>query len=1268
MPVSVWADVGGTFTDCIVRDSRERRETKVLSSGLIPVAIQSVIDDHTVRLKSIPCSEIEQFWRGASVSAIEGDGTARSLGTITSQIGDAITLTDSIRQTLSDHALTTLEINAGLEAPVLATRFLLGTHLDRPLPSTDVRMGTTRGTNALLTRQGATTALLITKGFADLLRIGEQDRPDLFALAITKLRPLTEQVIEVSERLDADGNVLEEIDLETLRGDLETLKESGIHSLAICFLHAHVNDIHELAAQRLAESTGFNNISISSDVAPLIKIVSRAETTTLDAYLNPILAGYVRKVWNQFGGEANCRFRLMTSGGNLVAPNTFRGRDSILSGPAGGVVALGHVARLAAAEQAIGLDMGGTSTDVSRFVGGVGRRYESRVAGVRVMTPMMDIETIAAGGGSICDISEDGRMTVGPESAGADPGPACYGRGGPLTVTDINLILGRISERRFPFALNVAAAKHAMSMVRRRLADSSPVSTDEELAEGFLNIAVTHMAEAVRKVSTSQGRDVRQMALVGFGGAAGQHVCRVAQTLQINRIIDHPDAGLMSALGMGLASIGRIVTQGVYQPLTEESAEMIARIADDLRSESKAMLDSEHEIGAALNFDFECDLRYQGTESPLSLPSEPVATLAQRFHQTHQQTFGYNQLDRPIELVTVRCEATVPSPTFAGSSEPLATKRADETTRIWHAGKWVEASYCERDSVSEGTKIAAPAMIVGRHGTLLIEPGWQAEAINNGIIEVKPVDVHSSPMMVTSGSDAADDPVILEVVARRLQGIADAMGEVLRRTAISVNIKERRDYSCAVFRRDGALVANAPHVPVHLGAMGHTVRHLIETFPNMTLGDCFLSNDPFTGGSHLPDLTVVTPVFCEHGSAPDFFVASRAHHAEIGGRTPGSMPADAVSLAEEGVLIRDFPLVRSGQTNIDQLRMLLSSGPYPSRAVSENLADVAAQQAAGAYGASAVRELAAVYSPELIESLMSRLLSVAADSMQRWINTQSDDPMRFRDCLDDGSEISVTIKRNGQRLKIDFESCDVHPHGFNATPAIVTSAVLYVLRTVSGSDLPLCDGVLRHVDLSIPQGMLNPPANPDPTKCAAVVAGNVETSQRIVDVLLGALGVAAASQGTMNNVLMGDETFGYYETIGGGSGATPDADGADAVHTHMTNTRITDPEVLESRLPVRLHRFTIRRGSGGVGAHRGGDGIIREFEFLKPLIVSLLTGRRTVAPYGAAGGNPGKCGRNTLIKNNETIELSSTATIKVRMGDRLIIETPGGGGWGKLAK
>ncbi|MDG2224548.1 MAG: hydantoinase B/oxoprolinase family protein [Rubripirellula sp.] len=1274
MSIEVWADVGGTFTDCLVHRDGQRRTLKLLSSGRVLGRCSGQPSQNQLQLDAVPGLSTPDFWVGASGWLVKTDGTRSSLGNVTAHKKSELRFSHPAELPAEQDGCV-VELDAGLESPVLATRVLLGVPLSQPLPALDVRLGTTRGTNALLTRQGAPTALLVTRGFGDVLHIGEQDRPELFSLAIEKSAPLTTQVIEVDERLDAEGEIVHSIEPNRLLEQLQQLKSRGIESIAICFLHAHVNDKHERIAQRLAEQCDFANVSRSSEVAPLIKLVSRAETTTLDAYLNPILAGYLARVWDQFGGESSCCFRLMTSSGNLVSPAAFRGRDSILSGPAGGVVGLGHVARLVEAEAAIGLDMGGTSTDVSRFEGKVGRRYESRVAGIRVMTPMMDIETVAAGGGSICSWTPEGRLAVGPDSAGADPGPACYGHGGPLTITDVNLILGRIPENRFPFPLRRDAAEHHLQSLLKQLPDSSHYLSTEDLAEGLLDIAVTHMAEAVRTVSTAQGSDVRTMALVGFGGAAGQHLCRVAQALGMTRIVDHPDASMLSAVGIGLADVGRVVTRGVYKILSRCGVRQVDEIADSLRREADMLLQSEPEATGRTVYHLQCDLRYQGTEASLSLAIEPFDSLVTRFHQTHEKTFGYTQTKREIELVAIRCEATLQSNRVSGASPAVADAAETEQVRLWHRGAWVLANRIDRCSIKPNDSIVGPAMIAGPNSTLVVEPGWHANVIAEQTIELTPVTESKHPIDAAqsqpSVAKASDDPVLMEVLARRWQGIADAMGEVLRRTSISVNVKERRDYSCAIFRGDGSLVANAPHVPVHLGAMGHTVRHLMQVFPEMSVGDCYLSNDPFSGGSHLPDVTAVSPVFCDTKERscgrPDFFVASRAHHAEIGGCTPGSMPPDAKSLAEEGIVIRAFPLVRAGETNLNKLRELLSSGPFPSRCVDENLADIKAQQAAGAHGSQALAELAQQYSMEVLDGLMSRLLEVAQLGIASWIKSLPEQPLQFQDQLDDGTSIAVSLQRTGQRLKIVFDTAGVHPHGFNATPAIVTAAVLYVLRTVSGSDLPLCDGVLRQVDLEIPTGLLDPPFHADPNQCAAVVAGNVETSQRIVDTLLGALGVAAASQGTMNNVLFGDESFGYYETIGGGSGATAGHNGADAVHTHMTNTRITDPEVLEWRLPIRLRQFAIRQASGGAGEHAGGNGIIREFELLKPLIVSLITSRRTCQPYGAAGGNPGESGINQWIKPDETITLPPTVTIQAHAGDRLLIATPGGGGWGTPA-
>ncbi|WP_253156234.1 hydantoinase B/oxoprolinase family protein [Stieleria tagensis] len=1199
-----------------------------------------------------------------------------------------------------------VEIDCHLEAPVLATHLLLGIPIDQPLPPLQVRLGTTRGTNALLTRSGAATAMIVTAGFADVLLIGQQDRPELFDLAFQKSPPLAEHVVEIQGRLDATGDELIGIDEPAISAALQSIYDAGIQTLAICLLHAHLNPAHEIAVQRLASEIGFREISRSSEVAPLVKLVPRAETTTLDAYLNPILSAYVRRVSQQFGGR-NCEMRLMTSGGNLVASDDFRGRDSVLSGPAGGVVALQHIASSHHCRYAIGLDMGGTSTDVSRYDGQVGRRYETRIADLRVMTPMMDIHTVAAGGGSICDYV-GGRLVVGPTSAGASPGPACYGRGGPLTVTDVNLLLGRLRVDRFPFPLLPAAAEERIKHVVSRMPPSpmSPSSSQiESLAEGFLDIAVTHMAEAVRAITTARGVDVRDHALVGFGGAAAQHICRIADVLGMKTIIDHPRASVLSAVGIGVALTGRIETLGVYKPLDEIDGHQFQRLAGQLCQETLQAIGISD--SAAGQTRLECDCRYAGTDSAISLDLQrPVAPeldrLSQRFHQEHQQRFGYRREDRSIEVVCLRCEATESATgqrpelfsqpirrATEGTGQSNATTRDSNKDRptadVYCQGRWQSFHLIDRDRLAAGDSIDSCSIIVSDQSTLIVEPNWAGRVSQDGSIVLEPsATVGSDSAQATDDRAQWNESVQLEIVARRMQSIADAMGEVLRRTAVSVNVKERLDFSCAVFRGDGTLIANAPHVPVHLGAMGHTVRHLAKQFPEMSPGDCYVSNDPYAGGSHLPDVTVVTPVFQPDSAdsadptvrQPTFFVASRAHHAEIGGATPGSMPPMATTLAEEGVLVRAFALVRDGVSYENELGELLSSGQFPSRNVAENLADLRAQIAAGREGADALQKMTSELTLPLVQQMMQRLLEVADQSVTRWIKTLPQGPMQFADCLDDGTKICVRLERDGDRLVVDFDgTSDVHPRGYNATPSIVTSAVLYVMRCFCDSNLPLCDGVMQSIDLRIPTGLLSPPFDPDPAKCAAVVAGNVETSQRLVDVLLGAIGSiqtdapvfrsVAASQGTMNNVLIGDESFGYYETIGGGAGATVFGPGADGVHTHMTNTRITDPEILESRLPIRLHEFSIRRGSGGGGKYRGGDGLVRVFEFLRPLTVSMITSRRTTAPYGASGGDPGKSGKNLLIRRDQSVtELPPATTIEVTAGDRLRIETPGGGGWG----
>ncbi|MGV3485836.1 MAG: hydantoinase B/oxoprolinase family protein [Planctomycetaceae bacterium] len=1275
-PVQLWADVGGTFTDCFAVVGAQRRSLKVLSNGVVRGRVLSV-DGSRINILLTHASPPGQFWNGARYRLFRGGVCVQSGEVIDQSARDTLVLDREVSGAAEDEWL--LELDPQCEAPVLAAHLLLGVPIRRPLPPIDVRLGTTRGTNALLTRSGARVGLVTTKGFGDCLEISEQNRPDLFAICIQKPPPLTSDVLEADERLTAAGEVLRPLDAESLVAPLADWLRSGVTSLAICLLHAHVNDIHEQMIAEVARRVGFKDISISSRVAPLIKLVSRAETTVLDAYLSPVLAGYIARLEQQFNrNPANSfksRLRLMTSGGNLVDAESFRGGDSILSGPAGGVVALAKIADAYAPHGAIGLDMGGTSTDVCRYAGKIPREYESRKAGIRILSPMMAIHTVAAGGGSICDVV-DGRMIVGPHSAGAFPGPACYGRGGPLTVTDLNVILGRLPPDRFPFPLDLEAARRCLREVNAKLGEAS-FANDEDAAEGFLTIAVTHMAEAVRTVSTAQGSDPRDLTLVGFGGAAGGHLCAVATALGMKRIIDHRDASLLSALGMGLADVGRIRTHGIYCRLDELDESRWSSICDSVTDEAMAALASEGGreglSRSAARCRIEADLRYQGTEAALIVDARPWDTLGQRFHDAHQAAFGYDQRDREIEVAAVRCEATIPATSALDPAQPPppATSAAPRLAHVYVDGQRRTIPLWFRNDVLAGDSLEGPAIVLDDNSTLVIDPDWKATKLPNGSFEMQRLAVASldAPDQVDANTV---DAITVEVVARRMQGIADAMGELLRRTAASVNIRQRLDFSCAIFTSRGELIANAPHVPVHLGAMGHTVRAISEAFPGMTQGDVYVSNHPYAGGSHLPDVTVVTPVFCSPKSntgsgAPDFFLASRAHHAEIGGKTPGSMPPDSTCLGEEGVVIEPFALRRGGIESVGELQRLLTSGAFPPRDAETNLPDIAAQRAAGVLGTQYLQPLVASLGLSRVNACVERLFDHADQLVGRWVQSLPREPLSFSDSLDDDTRIAVTLRHTRDRLLIDFSGTSpVHPGCFNATPAIVTAATIYVLRCIVGGTLPMNDGILRRVELHLPVGLLNPPVGQSSQQSPAVVAGNVETSMRIVDCLMGALGIAAASQGTMNNVLIGDHTFGYYETIGGGAGASPQGAGADGVHTHMTNTRITDPEVYEANYPVRLWRFELRRGSGGAGRFSGGAGLIREIEFLKPLSLSLITNRRGAhRPWGAAGGHDGSPGENILIQaDGESVALPAAITRAVQCGDRLIILTPGGGGWG----
>jgi 5-oxoprolinase (ATP-hydrolysing) len=1259
-----WIDVGGTFTDCLARAPDGRLLTrKVLSSGVTKGTLGSRSTVSTF-VDDARRSDPDGFWNGYQVRFADASGIELYEGDVAAFDcrSGTFTLADGLPESIG--AGTRYELASGEDAPLLAIRLVLGLKLTDPLPPLLVKLGTTRGTNALLTRTGARTAFITTRGFADVLKIANQDRPRLFDLEIKKPEPLFAAVAEIDERLDAFGRVLQSPHHEQVHETLARLRSDGIESLAICLMHAFANSAHEELVERVAREVGFVEISTSSKLAPLIKIVSRGDTTVVDAYLNPVLRAYVERLHRALGAG---RLKLMTSAGGLVDAGHFVGKDSILSGPAGGVIGFSRVAERAGFERSIGFDMGGTSTDVSRFAGEYEREFEVQKAGVRIVAPMLAVETVAAGGGSICEF--DGvKLVVGPASAGADPGPACYGRGGPLTVTDANLLLGKLPPERFPFPLDVAATQRRADDLCARIAaapDGRKLSRSE-LSQGFIDVANANMARAIHRISVAKGYDPTDYVLVAFGGAGGQHACAVARELGIRQILISPQAGVLSAYGIGLADVRRYGERSVleaYSPDTLAKLELVwQELAENARREVLADGVAAEHVGPPLR---SLDLRYRGVEATLHVPLPADGDFAARYEQLHEQLYGYRRPGREIEITAARVElvGALPAPEEAAAALVPRRPTAASTTEVIFAGHPQQAPVYLRENLRPGDEIDGPAIVCEPTSTVVVDPGFRVAILARG--ELLLTDAQR-PQASAISTDV--DPIQLEIFNNLFASIAEQMGTTLERTAISTNVKERRDFSCAIFSAAGHLVVNAPHIPVHLGAMGETVKHILSNVGDIAPGDVFVTNDPYRGGSHLPDVTVVTPVHDSHTGELLFATASRAHHAEIGGIVPGSMPPFSRTLGEEGVLISDFKLIDRGRSCEDELRQLLLAGPYPTRNVSDNLTDVAAQVAANAIGANQLRRLVDRYSLPVVTAYMEHIQQAAARKMRSALLRIPDGTYRYTDHLDDGTKICVAITKRGDRAAVDFTGTGpVLPSNLNANRAIVTAAVLYVFRCLINEDIPLNGGVLEPVEIVVPTCLLNPQPAADARQSPAMVGGNVETSQRVVDTLLGALGAAAASQGTMNNLTFGDATFGYYETICGGSGATANADGADAVHTHMTNTRLTDPEVIERRYPVRVREFCIRRGSGGSGRHRGGDGVVRRLEFLRPLTLSMLSERRgQFAPFGLEGGQAGAVGRNTLERagSDQADDLGGKFAIEVGPGDVLTIETPGGGGLG----
>lgn len=1212
------------------------------------------------------------------------------------------------------------------DAAIQGVRDLLSLNVDQPIPVNKiqgVRMGTTVATNALLEHAGEPLLLLVTQGFKDALQIAYQQRPDLFALDIQLPEMLYSEVVEINERIKADGEVLKALDEKSARIALQTAWNKGLRSIAIVLMHGYRYSQHEQQLAEIAVEIGFPQISVSHQVSPLIRYISRGDTTVVDAYLSPVLRRYVDQVAMEL---PDIPLLFMQSSGGLTQADYFQGKDAILSGPAGGVVGMIQTAQAVGFDRLIGFDMGGTSTDVCHYQGDYERTMETQIAGVRINAPMMRIHTVAAGGGSVLHYDQH-RFQVGPDSAGANPGPAAYRGGGALTITDCNVLLGKLQPDFFPFLFGVNADqpldKQTVQQQFYTLAKHSDQSA-EQMAEGFLMIAVENMANAIKKISVQRGYDVTQYTLCCFGGAGGQHACLVADALGIDQIFLHEYSGVLSAYGMGLADIRKIHRCSLDVALSHANESSIQQALEVLKKQVKEDLSQQCDQ-PVIHFHYILHCQYEGSDSKLEViySNQEMAFLQSDFMARHEQQFGFIYPDKVIVVASVEVEGVIDEPTVQrmidGSQQQSNQSRHEKpsvitaitTKPIYMQGEWREVPFYQRGQLPLGVMIKGPAIILEETGTLVVEPGWSAELLQTPFQTLlKSSQGYQNNLVLTrheqrhqpSAIGTKVDPVMLEVFNNLFMSIAEQMGFVLEKTAVSVNIKERLDFSCAIFDPKGNLVANAPHMPVHLGSMSESIKAVInKNRGEMNAGDVFVLNDPYNGGTHLPDITVIRPVFSQEIGCDDegshekdtivFYVASRGHHADIGGISPGSIPPNSQSVIEEGILINNFKLVKAGVFQEQAMRELLTStgsnsasDQQPVRNIDYNIADLKAQLAACEKGTIELSKIIGQYGLSVVQAYMSYVQDNAEESVRRVLGQLNNGEFSYQ--MDDGSQIAVNIRVDKQQRTacIDFTgTSQQHTGNLNAPTAITRAAVLYVFRTLVDENIPLNEGCLKPLQIIIPENCLLNPRYP-----AAVVAGNVETSQYIVDTLYGALGVMGASQGTMNNVTWGNDQYQYYETLCGGAGATPFADGADAVHTHMTNSRLTDPEVLEQRFPVILDEFSIRKNSGGMGKYRGGDGVVRKTRFLQPMTVNILSGHRIVAPYGMAEGGAGLVGENSIGRNDLPLDASHLdvkiegkgknrdegmgkeepllykAQIEVEKGDVLVIKTPGGGGYG----
>lgn len=1184
------------------------------------------------------------------------------------------TFTDVVARAPDGHIQTRKLLSENPEsyrdAAIQGIRDCLGLEPGGAVPSDQiaaVKMGTTVATNALLERKGERVSLLVTRGFRDALRIGTQARPDIFAREIVKPEMLYDRVDEVTERVGADGNIETPLDETTARQALETARSEGIDAVAIVFMHAYAFPAHEARVADIAREMGFGQISTSHGASPLIKFVGRGDTCVADAYLSPILRRYVSQVESELGIEDGEQLQLMfmTSAGGLTNARLFQGKDAILSGPAGGVVGAVETAKLAGLERIIGFDMGGTSTDVCHFDGHYERAFETEVAGVRMRAPMMAIHTVAAGGGSV--LHYDGaRFRVGPDSAAADPGPLCYRRGGPLAVTDANVMVGKLNPKYFPAIFGTRGDEpldsHAVEQAFGKLAgEIGDGRSAERVADGFLHIAVENMANAIKKISVQRGYDVTRYTLACFGGAGGQHACAVADALGMEQVLIHPLSGVLSAYGMGLADVRANRVRAIERSLDAAGIAICQELGRDLEAATKSELEGQGIGAAEITTKLDTHLRYAGTDTALEIELAELETMRANFEALHKRRFGFISPEKTIEIEALSVESAgggetadeAECPTVDGTPEPT------DRTKIYTGGAWQEAHVHLRDGLQPGHMVSGPALIIEDHQTVVIEPGWAVKVTAKNHLLMS----RHMPRPAAHAVGTQADPVMLEVFNNLFMAIAEQMGVALQLTAQSVNIKERLDFSCALFSGKGELIANAPHMPVHLGSMDRSVEAVIRASQGqMRPGDVYMLNAPYNGGTHLPDITVITPVFGTNSRDLLFYVASRGHHADIGGVTPGSMTPLATSVEQEGIYIEPFKLVEDGRFREDEVHQLLSQGPYPARSPKQNIADLKAQIAANEKGVLELGRMVGDFGLDVVQAYMVHVQDNAEESVRRVIDVLGD--CAFEVEMDGGMRVkaAISVDRKNRAATIDFSGTSAQQaNNFNAPEPVTRAAVLYVFRVMVADQIPMNAGCLKPIKIILPEGCMLSPQFP-----AAVVAGNVETSQVVTNCLFGALDALGSSQGTMNNLTFGNARHQYYETICSGAPAGPGFDGASAVHTHMTNTRLTDPEVLELRYPVMLETFAIREGSGGRGAWCAGDGIIRQIRFLEAMDCAILSGYREVAPFGLEGGEAGQRGENWVRRADGSRErLKGCDQTKMAPGDAIIIQTPTGGGFGR---